>query len=284
MLKYVHMKKKSKIITTIIICITILAVILTLTLVNKESSNFFGVWWWDDELNSETYLDFAKNNNITEIYYCSSKFDETTASFIGKANSRKIDVYWLAGEYQWLNDSTNLCSQIYNYIKYQEDNSNYKFAGIHLDIEPHQNPDFKNNRYELIYKLIDLASNLKTTYPSIKFDYDIPFWLHDEITYNNQTKPAYEFMIDIANRVFVMSYRDTLEDILNISKEEISYAKQHSKQLFLCVETYSTEGDNVSYMEEGNQKMLEDINNLKNQIPDNFGIAIHHIKRWKELT
>lgn len=242
-----------------------------------------GTWWWNDRLDADMYLNFASKNNVNEIYFCTSRFNELTAEFICRANEKNIQVYWLAGEFEWLEDCTDLLAQIDKYIDYQRQYSNAKFSGIHLDIEPHQSPDFGTKRSQLIYNLIDLASTLYERYPDIKFDYDLPFWLHDEITYNNQTKPAYEFLIDIANRVFVMSYRDSANAILDIAKEEISYAKAQNKQLVLCVETHSTEGDKVSFQEEGKMFMMEEINKLKKEIPNNFGIAIHHIKTWQEL-
>lgn len=242
-----------------------------------------GTWWWNSKLDQETHLTFAADNGVNEIYFHTSKFDENTEAFITNANSKEIDVYWLAGEYQWLENNSKLLEKIDGYVEYQSQHKNAQFCGIHLDIEPHQSPDFKTNRQQLIYDLIDLASTLKINYPTIKFDYDLPFWFHDEITFNNQTKPAYEFMIDIANRVFVMSYRDTAEAILDIAKEEIAYAEQQNKQLVLCVETNSSEGDNVSFKEEGKQVMQEELDKLKKQIPENFGIAIHHIKTWYDL-
>lgn len=81
-------------------------------------------------------MNFAKENKITEIYYCSDNFDE--------------------------------------------------------------------NRIELITKLVELASSLKSNYPGILFDYDLPFWLEDEVAFNNVTLPAYKNMINISSRVFLM--------------------------------------------------------------------------------
>lgn len=250
---------------------------------NANASAYLGTWWWNTRLEAETYLNFAKENKVNEIYYYTSKFDENTKDFISKANAKKIKVYWLSGEYEWLEDSSTLFQKIDKYLDYQNKYKNAQFSGIHLDIEPHQHSNFDAIRYQLIYNLIDLANTLKVRYPNIKFDYDLPFWLHDEITYNGEVKPAYAFMIDIANRIFVMSYRDTTEAVLNIAKEEISYAKQQNKQLALCLETYSTEGDSVSFKEEGKQKLNEVINELKSKMPKSFKIAVHHIKTWHDL-
>lgn len=276
-------KKFFVVLLCIIIGLSIAFSIIKLVKENKKSDKALGVWWWNDELDTEQYLNFATDNGINEIYYCTDKFDDRTKDFISEANSKNIDVYWLAGEYEWLDDYTKLLEEINDYIAYQSQYPDLQFSGIHLDIEPHQSPEFETNRYQLIYHLIDLASTLKETYPTIKFDYDLPFWLHDEITYNDLTKPAYEHMIDIANRVFIMSYRDTADSILDISKEEIAYANQQNKQLVLCVETYSTEGDSVSFWEEGKQAMQKEISKLQQEIPKDYGISIHNIKTWYEL-
>jgi len=199
------------------------------------------------------------------------------------ANQKGIDVFWLQGEYQWLDDSSKLLEKLEKYNRYQTENPNCKFAGIHLDIEPHQNPEFGVKRAELIHELIDLAYNLKITYPNIKFDYDIPFWLDDNIQFNNQVKPAYQHMIDIADRVFVMSYRDSAAAIRDIAKDELEYAKSIGKKIILSVETYSTEGDKVSFLEEGKIKMMAELQTLKEEFGDSIGLSIHHIKTWYDL-
>lgn len=243
----------------------------------------FGTWWWNDTLDASEYLDFACDNGISEIYFCTRKFNDNTQEFISQANAKNIKVYLLAGKHEYLKDDSTLLELIDKYSQYQASHKGARFSGIHLDIEPHQSSEFKSNRYELIYNLIDLAGRLKEGYRDITFDYDIPFWLHDEITYKGQTKPAYEFMIDIADRVFVMSYRDSSAEILKIAKEELAYAKQTNNPLVLCVETNSSEGDNVSFKEEGKSIMMQEIAKVKEQIPSTFGIAIHHIKTWREL-
>lgn len=242
----------------------------------------YAVWWWNDELDN-SYIDFASQNNINQIYYCNSSFEETTAQFIMQAKNKNIKVFWLAGEYQWLEDNSNLILKINNYINFNSQFPNSKFCGIHLDIEPHQHPDFKTNRSQLIFNLINLANTLKLRFPKINFNYDIPFWLDDELTFNNQTKPAYAHLIDIADQITIMSYRDTAQKIYDVSSQEIAYAKSINKTLVLGVETKSNEGDNVSFMEEGKQIMQTELNILKEMLPQNFGICIHHIKSWYDL-
>ena len=248
---------------------------------NTDKRNSLGVWWWNDELGTD-YLDFAKKNNVTEIYYCSSKFNEETDLFIQEANKRKIRVYWLAGEYEWIDNNSKLFDKIEKYIEYQNKYKNI-FCGIHFDIEPHQNPDFEFRRSEILTDFVKLSYILKENYSSIWIEYDLPFWLDDEIIIFNKTKKAYEHIIDNAHRVTLMSYRDTSQSIFEISKDEIEYAKSVGKNLNLGVETKSSEGDKVSFQEEGKLVLYKEIENLRRLIPNNFGISIHHISTWKDL-
>ncbi len=237
-----------------------------------------GVWWWDYSLD-QTYLDFAIDNDVNEIYFCDSDFENTY--MVQNMVDNNIDVYWLVGDKQWLLDFDLAKKTVEQFVNYSD---NYLYSGIHMDVEPHQFDDFEDNRTQYIYSLIDLAYYLKETFPEIKFDYDIPFWFDDEITFNGATKPAYAHMIDIANRTFLMSYRDSANAMLEVSKEELEYAKNINKIVILGAETAkSDETDIVSYYEEGKTYMNEQLQIVCESLPNNYGISIHHIKSWEQL-
>lgn len=77
-----------------------------------------------------------------------------------------------------------------------------------------------------------------------------------------------------------MSYRDTKDGILNVAKEELEYANENNKKIILSVETYSLEGDQVSFYEEG-KSVLNNV--LKELEGVSSGVSIHHLKSWYEL-
>ena len=276
---------KKKILLSIIFSVFIIAligIVAKLYLNSKGSEETFSIWWWDNRIDTTTYLDFAEDNNINEIYYYSSSLDDKTNLFIEQANSKNIKVYWLIGEYEWIEDNDSLEKKFATYITYQNEYKN-KFEGIHIDIEPHQHPEFDLRRQELITKYVELVIALKYKYKDIKLEYDIPFWLDDKVTIDNITKPAYEFVIDNSSKVTVMSYRDSAEKIYDVAKEEIEYAKVNNKTLNLSVETSQNEDDIVTFYEEGKDYMMNELSKLRDMIPKNFGIAIHHIKSFYEL-
>lgn len=276
---------KKKILLSIIFSVFVIAligIVAKLYLNSKDDQLKFSIWWWDNRIDTTTYLDFAEDNNINEIYYYSSSLNDKTNSFIEQANSKNIKVYWLIGKYEWIEDNSLLDEKFATYIAYQNAYKN-KFEGIHMDIEPHQHPEFKSRRQELITKYVELVIALNNKYKDIKLEYDIPFWLDDKVTIDSITKPAYEFVIDNSSKVTVMSYRDSAEKIYDVAKEEIEYAKVNNKILNLSVETSQNEDDIVTFYEEGKDYMMNELSKLRDMIPKSFGIAIHHIKSFYEL-
>ena len=245
-----------------------------------DIQNTLGVWWWDNRLDS-SYLEFAVNNGVDEIYYYTSTFSENNRSFIQSANGYDVSVYWLTGEYTWIENPQDFYSELEKYISFQE-NSESTFSGVHLDVEPHQHPNFEERREEFIGSYISFIYNVTTSFPNISFDLDIPFWLDDIITFNGQTKEAYKFLIDYADRTFIMSYRDSAERIFDVAREELEYSSSVNKPIFLGVET-GVEEDVVTFNQESKSYMYSELNKLSSLSNLNFGVSIHHIKTWSEL-
>lgn len=276
---------KKKILLSIVFSVFVIAligIVAKLYLNSKDNQLKFSIWWWDNRIDTTTYLNFAEDNYINEIYYYSSSLDDKTNSFIEQANSKNIKVYWLIGKFEWIEDNSLLDEKFATYIAYQDEYKN-KFEGIHIDIEPHQHPEFDLRRQELITKYVELVIALNNKYKDIKLEYDIPFWLDDKVTIDDISKPAYEFVIDNSSKVTVMSYRDSAEKIYDVAKKEIEYAKVNNKTLNLSVETSQNEDDIVTFYEEGKDYMMNELSKLRDMIPKNFGIAIHHIKSFYEL-
>ena len=250
-----------------------------------------GVWWWDSSLiNDSIYLDFAINQGVNEIYLCDSSFDSNTANFISKCHNSNIRVYYLAGEYQWIHNTIPLFSLINSYRKFQTTYPNSQFAGINLDIEPHQDPDFHIHRSEILQKYTDLIISIHQKITDIHIDYVIPFWFNDTVLCknNNSKKVLYKVVFDNADRVFVMSYRDNAENMFNVAKDEFIYScKAHKTMFFSALTSKSKEGNNVTYFEEGKKFMYQELNKLDKIIFHNDShtatktcLSIQQIKTW----
>ncbi len=272
--------------TSIIFSFLFIVLLFPLSMVGCGESKLsltmpLGVWWWDNRLDDE-YFDFAVKNGVDEIYYY-TYFTESSADFIAKAKDKGIETFALCGDYRWIENYQDFQEYIDDYRIFQANYPSSQFAGIHVDVEPHQHPDFDSCRQELITEYIEFVYRATTENSDIKFDFDIPFWLEDEITFQGNTKQAYKFVIDYANRVFVMSYRDSAIGMLSVASEEIEYAHSLDKQIFLGAET-GEEEDIVTFMQEGKDYFYSQMALLEQSLPySNIGLSIHDIKRWKAL-
>jgi len=247
-----------------------------------------GTWWWTvNKKDWDTYLNFAWQNGVSEIYFYTTDFSGTTGYFIEKAGNKGIRVFLLAGSYQWINDRTGFTALMSRYTQYQNSaGSGQRFSGIHLDVEPHQDPEFQQRRAGILQQYIDFVVWVSSQYPLAgNIDFDIPFWLDDMVMYKGAQSRLYEAVINEATRVFIMSYRDTAAKMYEVSKEEIAFATLKNKQIFLGAETApSGEGDIVSYVEEGKAYMYNEFQQLATLCGDaNYGLSVHHIKSWYNM-
>ncbi|WP_406615828.1 hypothetical protein ACJA25_00955 [Mycoplasmopsis hyopharyngis] len=246
--------------------------------------NPLGVWQWRIENITIDSINFLVQNNIKEIYLKVNEIGQKEKNILQSLKQKGIKIYFLLGNKNFLLDDTKLITKINDYISFNQKEK--LFEGIHLDIEPHQfNQEWKvlEKRKELILKFLNLIKKLKNQFPLINFEYDIPFWFKDQITFDNKTKLLYEHIIDMANRTFFMLYRKQGIKIISLSKQIIEYAKQKDKQIFICVETSKTDEENISFYESDKTTMVDELLVIAQNIPSHFGIAIHHLEAFEKL-
>ena len=291
---------KKSIVCFVIVCITLLTFFgcgstprQTGEVVFVPNVDTVGVWWWARSTNiNGPYLDFLARNGATEIYFSSSVFGQETSDFIARAFEKGIKVYWLQGDHTWIHDDSVFRDRYAQYLVYQANApENRRFAGVHIDVEPHQDPLWRadrENRPMLLRKFLDFVMNLRRDFPNEHFDFDIPFWLSDDIEYRGQMVPLHQAIIREADRVFIMSYRDSAERIFNLRtvSDQIEFARSLGKPIFLSAESSNPpEGNTViSFRDRGKRAMYEELNKLKYMVNyENFGIAIHHARTWYNL-
>ena len=281
--------KKFFIIISIVIVLFI-GCIATIFLLLPEKNMFLklneniGVWWWDkDSEHVDEYLAYAKETGVDEIYYCDYSMNEETYQFVKKAKEKNIKIYALWGECYWINDKTGFDELIERYKEYNSLYADAPFDGVHLDIEPHQLDEFHSSRNELMKRYVEFVINVVKENPNIAFDFDVPAWAHDSVEINRSKKPVYAHVMDNANRVFIMSYRDSAEAILELAKDELAYAKANNKTMAVCVEMESKEGEHVSFQQESKKILYDELKKLESLIDQEYMISIHNMKTWYDL-
>jgi hypothetical protein len=261
---------------------------------DADSLRPLGVWWWHGDLiRDRRYLDFAVKNHVDEIYLARpeqdvEEFGPEIEAFVETAKTRGIKTYLLLGfgyisyEYKRLQDALKLYKDYQNRVS-----ADRRFAGIHLDIEFHaDHPDWENTKKqpEILAEYLALIVRLRSEI-SGPMDIDIPAWFDHPLSYNGEKKPLCQILIDLVDRVFVMSYRNTATGMYEIAKEEVAYARRTNKPLMLGAELDKDEQwDHVSYFEKTNAYLFEQLHLLKDMVNyPKAGISIHHMKTWHDL-
>ncbi|WP_246021567.1 hypothetical protein [Paenibacillus zeisoli] len=268
-----------------------------LTPVNAATTTQKASWLWDTSLikqSGSTVLTFYKNQGVNVIYLQINRKLNVSyyKNFIRQATAQGIEVHALDGNSTWA--LTSQRTQLTTVLKWIENYqataaTNEKFKGIHFDIEPYLLPDWSTNQKSIVSQwqsnvlyMVQRANEIKLPIAA-----DLPFWLHT-IKVPDGTATLSSWMLKQYNSVTLMSYRDTSDGIFNVAKVILQEGVDLGKKVFTGVETNNTsEGDIISFYEEGANYMNQELNNLvtlTSSYTSFAGVAVHDYLGWKTLV
>ena len=263
-----------------------------------QKNGSLGVWWWDcrtgiGESNYKPRLDFLQNNHVTEIYLWvnpARMTNDQIAEFIHQAADRGMRVAWLSGDVSWIQEGNTGFETFFAQFKAYQDQAadDAKFYGIHLDVEPHQAGSSDSN-WQLYANLVLRATATAHEYGTV-IEWDIPFWLDDmKVTVDGSSVKLLNVLAAHSDTLCLMAYRDTASAILSVSEQEIPLGTANNCKIVLGVETYSREGEYVSFLEDGKAVMynalaavLTDLSG-RSTLDAGYGCAVHFIENWMRL-
>jgi len=253
-------------------------------------------WVWDTTQianNPQEVLKFAVDHDINTIYLQINRDVKIPyyTDFIRKARAYNIAVDVMDGRAAWgLTESREQIASFLDWIEaYQNQvEPNEKFAGIHLDIEPHVHPEWKTNQASVITQwqgnvqyIVDRAALMNMPVAA-----DLPFWL-DNYKIPGSTMAVSSWMIRKFDSITIMAYRDTAAAIYNVAKDELAEASLLGKTISIAVETkQSKEGEFITFYEEGSAYMesqLKLVEKLAEEHSSFNGFSIHEYSSWKTL-
>ncbi|MCL2837637.1 MAG: hypothetical protein FWE04_01025 [Oscillospiraceae bacterium] len=262
----------------------------------------FGVWWWRHEVLGMQHLEFAAEQGINEIYMSMgwrnnpTNWREDTAEIISAAREKGIDIYYLTGDWSWIHNPDRLIERLEQFVYYQEwACEDTRFAGIHLNIEPHQDPTWRNGdanrRNELLQLYIDMKLQVTDIFGPM--DWSIPWWWRSQsayhlVEYRGEMEWLYRASIIEADRIFVMSYRNTAQAMYDIARHYVEFANEMERPIFLsALAHYGGENPNlgnVFFYFRGHEYMMRELDSIREIVNhSNLGIAIHDIRGWHRM-
>lgn len=259
-------------------------------------------WIWKGDLivkESAQILSFAKENGINRMYLHIEPNNvprRAYRSFVREARAAGIDVDALAGEPEWSlvekREGLEECLQWvtrYNRSVPEEE----RFTGIHLDVEPHVLPDWRDNKEEIMKQwaenmryVIREARKEKT----LEVSADIPFWL-TQFPLDGGNVDISTWLIDQLDHVTLMAYRDKVEGpngVADIVSRLLQGASHHREKVVVGLNLLpSKEGDATTFHEEGMEALddqLDILQEVMEEFPPYAGYAIHDYENWSRLT
>ena len=259
-------------------------------------------WLWNTVeiiTHKEEIIGFLTSHGVDEVYLQvnPSVDKDHYHEFIEMATLENIHVYALDGAPKWatVKGQASLIAFFDWLNAYQLDaDENQRFTGIHLDVEPYLLSGWSTaygktvlNYQKMVNEAVSRSGSLQ-----LPLGLDIPFWF-DEKSYNNEMGKGNlaQWVIGKTDEVGVMAYRDLANGpngIIDLVRNEMEFAQSAGKKVKVGVETApSAEGDFLTFHEEGEQIMLDELALVDAEYgtySSYHGIAVHHYGSWKNLS
>src|SRR5690606_27704940 len=100
------------------------------------------------------------------------------------------------------------------------------------------------------------------------------------------SRPLHQWVIDAADRVVLMDYRDTEARIVADADAELRYASNRGKEIVVGVETMCIPPELITFCEEGSANMESILGRVDEQFPGHPSYrcyAVHHYEAYSRL-
>ncbi|OEH94298.1 hypothetical protein [Bacillus solimangrovi] len=246
-------------------------------------------WLWDKYLKEDVSADlyFAVEQGVEQLYgYVPSDVDEDNLeTFVSEANELGIDVYALQGQPNWVTNIEKARTWL-SFINQYNRTSSSPFAGVIFDVEPYLLEGWDEEQTLIVSQFMALFDQLQEDNADLQLKWTIPFWF-DRVE-ATPTQTLAEYMIERADEISVMAYRDELnghDGLLAHINEEIKWAEQYKTPLAIIIETRQADNEKVSFYGE-KQKFEHAIIELRH-VADRYEyvdeVSIHHLHTWEQL-
>lgn len=220
---------------------------------------------------------------------------ETVRAFLREAHAHGLRIHALAGDPSFTEPPRHLraLARVQSIIEFNRTAAGGSFAGIHLDIEPHGLKAWSTaspaQRSLLLTHLVEVGSQAAdrahSAVPALQFGADIPFWFDKAqpdgrplypVTFQGVTKDATKHLLDFADNVGIMSYRNTAEGkngIVSLVRPTIEYADTAKGRAFIGVKMAPIGAPMESFYGATEEQMLESLKPIDTAYASHRGYA-----------
>jgi len=270
------------------------------------------MWVWDVKIPAskeatKRLLEFCRSRNINRLYLSAYNINEETAKnfkfFNQSAHNSGIFVHALGGDPRWGLERYHQqpLRWVENVLSFNRaSKSAERFDGIQNDTEVYLlGKAWEQNKEGILKEYLDLNRKIielrQIEEADIIYACDIPFWYDDDsslmVNWNGATKPASFHVLDTADSVTIMDYRNFAEGAngsIALAAKEVEYAASANKKVYIGQETkenlyppYVTFG---GMTEENMERQIKKLVEVYINSPGFAGIAMHHYTSYKKLV
>ncbi len=294
--------KKGIIMTLLAFCLTWMN--LFPAAARSDNGRTTALWVWDfyeSASNSDKItqlLEFSNQHGINTLFIGTRNtlIDQprTYDELIRRAHENEIRVFALVGRDYWALEShhNEALEQLRQVLSFQESHPLNKFDGIQYDIEPYTLPEYKLAKDSVVSQYLQvlntIAQEIEANDPALEFNAAIPWWFGggDQpvmVVTGEQNKPLSHFVLDIADTISIMAYRDTADKQIRASLADADYAALLGKKVYIGAETNPSNGNTIPNEITYYNKGLDYMNQQLDMVSDYYsehqgfgGIALHH--------
>lgn len=274
------------------------------------------IWQYPSTLNAKItpLLDFATKEGLNTIYISVDEYidlyelpdsaDKTSKlsfyntalrNIIEQASTRSISVHAVAGNPSYSYDSHEyipplLLKHVY---EFNQNNPSTTFAGIQFDIEFYDEERFFDDpkAYTQSYlKLVNTLTKQNLTLSqefsqNLSLGFVIPFWFDQEVNdyFDQPILPEIISSLSTLNNPYlvIMSYRNQVEDVLRISKDELEQTQNTPVSIIIAQELVENKDQKITHYGKNKDQIKTTLNQIiesAKTYPSFQGISIHDLE------
>ena len=163
------------------------------------------------------------------------------------------------------------------------------FVGTHLDVEPYSLRAWDTRRSKVIKRFVTMLDKVQEA-DDRPLEVDVPYWYGDFSAPGGGGDTLADAVLDVADAVTVMSYRDTAtgpNSLLVVAEDMLARAAAAGVPIELAVETNALGCEHCTFFEEGADAMRAVIADVTAELaghPTFTGFAVHDFDGFRALT
>lgn len=239
---------------------------------------------WKTEEADAKLLTFCAERKVNRLYLMvGGKATDPVRAFVKSAHEAKVEVHAMhPGDMaEWLDAFPAKLDHkvIVDWVEAVAKGGIYD--GVHLDIEPHSTPQWKEDRLKLAQGYVELLKRAKAAADKLPLSAAVPdTWGRDDLRWAG--KPLIEHVQDAVDRVSVMAYHGkNVEKVLKALAGPCAYKPG---KVELIQETDPKAVEEGVPLHVGSAAKLEEVfAAARAKYGDRLRLAVHHYAAWRDL-